>query len=297
MAAETTIAWNGIRLAVPRHWEGRVAAARHLVFESGFKPLLQLRWYQQGSQRGPSPGESQRLAAALAGQGEMIGPPCGNGAGDWHQLRRQLETRFHLLAMSPGREKVPPGGVFSCPGCQTIFHFQLFPDQHGKGDIGATGEAAACLATLSCHDHAEDLYRIQDFSLSLPPGFDLTDYSFAPGLTRLSFTAGGLQLQAGRLAPADERLQHQSLAAILLAQTGIPDLQLRETAEPDACEGFRQPTLFRRLLLRLRRDRPYVRARIGHDRLHNRLLTLILSGSRPLPAGLLPELAESYAII
>jgi len=294
--ADTCIAWNGIRLSIPGHWEARVAAPCHLIFEADFQPLLQLRWYQPSGQSGKSPAESQRLAAALARQGETIGPQSvSNEASEWADPWRQLESKFQVLAFSPGRERTPSGGAFSCPHCHTLFHFQTFPDKMAMGSMGKA--IAEVLAALSCHDHDEDLYRIQDFSLGLPPGFHLADYSFAPGLTRLSFSAGKLRLQTARLAPADERLKQQSLAEILLAQTGVADLQIRETGERNSCEGFRDPGIFRRLLLRLRRDRPFVRARIGHDPSHNRLLSLILSGSRPLPVGLLSEIADNYAIV
>ena len=298
MRLDRTLAWNGIRLSIPGHWEARVAAPCHLIFEAEFQPLLQLRWYQQSSK---APAESQRLAAALAKQGDMVEPKsAGSEKSNWTAPWRQLESKFQVLAFSAGREKTPSGGAFSCPHCHTLVHFQTFPDKtmDTTGDIGTIGKTIAeALATISCHDHDEDLYRIQDFSLSLPPGFRLMDYSFASGLTRLSFAAGQLRLTAARLAPADERLKHQSLAEILLAQTDVADLQIRDTGEENSCEGFRDPAIFRRLLLRLRRDRPFVRARIGHDPLHNRLLSLILSGSRPLPAGLLPEIAATYAIV
>ena len=299
MQTDTCIAWNGVRLSIPNRWEPRVAAPCHLIFEAEFQPLLQLRWYRQSGQAGRSgrsPAEAQRLAAALAKQNEMIGQK--NAGCDLAAPWRQLESRFHILAFSASCEETPSGGVFSCPHCHTLFHFQVFPDKMAAGAMGSVGKAIAeSLTTLSCHDHDEDLYRIQDFSLGLPPGFCLTDYAFAPGLTRLSFAAGQLRLEAARLAPADERLRRQSLAEILLAQAGVADLQIRETGEQNSCEGFRDPSIFRRLLLRLRRDRPFVRARISHDPSHNRLLSLILSGSRPLPAGLLPEIAEGYAIV
>lgn len=296
MRLDRTLAWNGVRLSIPGHWEARVAAPCHLIFEAEFQPLLQLRWYQQS---GKAPAESQRLAAALAKQGEMAEQKsAGSKESNWAAPWRQLESKFQVLAFSAGREKTVSGGAFSCPDCHTFFHFQTFPEKMTTGAIDDTGKTIAeALATLSCHDHDEDLYRIQDFSLSLPPGFRLADYSFAPGLTRLSFAAGHLRLTAARLAPADDRLRHQSLAEILLAQTGVADLQIRETGERNSCEGFRDPTIFRRLLLSLRRDRPFVRARISHDPRRNRLLSLILSGAKPLPAGLLPEIAEGYAIV
>ncbi len=284
VATERFLAWNGVRLSIAASWEPRVAGPRHLILEEDFQPLLQLRWYKasDGSSR-----ESMGLAAALAKQGETAGMQS-----DWSTPWRQLESMFQVHAFAAGKDGTPSGGAFSCPQCHTIFHFQLFPD---KLIVGRA--IAESLATLSCHDHDDDLWRIQDFSLSLPPGFDLVDYSFAAGLTRLSFRAGKLHLAAARLAPADERLKHQSLAGILLAQAGVDGLQIRAEDDPNTCEAFRIPHFFNRLVLRLRGDRPFVQARICHDPACNRLLSLILSGTRPLPAGLLEEIAEHYATV
>lgn len=283
MPAFKPIAWNGVRISIPDRWEPRVAGASYLIFEEDFQPLLQLRWYKQSSQ---SSKESQRLAAALAKEGETIGEKSKCSA-PW----RQLASKVQVLAFSAGRDGTPSGGVFSCPHCFTLFHFQVLADTMAMGSA-----IAETLHTLSCHDHEDDLWRIQDFSLSLPPGFHLTEYSFASGLTRLSFMAGKLRLDAARLAPADERLKQQSLDEILFTLTAVADLIVPEPKDQNSREGFRHPGIFNRLLLRLRRERPFVRAKITHDTVHNRLLSLILSGSRPLPAGLLPELAENYAI-
>lgn len=285
MAAEktTAIAWSGVRLAIPERWEPRVAGSRHLVFEEDFQPILQLRWYNPATRASK---ESQLLAASLARQDERAGE-----TGQWAAPWRQLESRVQVLAFAAGREGTPSGGAFSCRQCHTLFHFQIFPDMLAKGRA-----IAEVLSTLSCHGHGDDLWRMQDFSLALPPGFYLTEYSFASGLTRLSFQARELRLDAARLAPAGELLAHQPLEGILVALAGVADLQLPEATDLHSREGFRSPGLVNRLRLRLRRERPFVRARIRHDPDHNRLLSLVLRGPRPLPAGLLPELADNYAI-
>lgn len=283
MESERPLAWNGLRLSIPARWEARVTGACHLVFEEAFQPLLQLRWYKVS---GDSPRESLGLAAALAKQEEPLGR-----ARDCSPVWRRLESRFHIHAFAPGRDGIPAGGAFSCPECHSVFHFQLFPDSKGDEQI------PQCLTTLSCHGHDDDLWRIQDFSLSLPPGFNLVDYSFAAGLTRLSFAAGKVRLTAGRLAPAADRLNNQTLARMLRMLTGIAELQIRKTGDQLACEGYREPGWIDRLRLRLRGDRPFVRARIRHDPARDRLLSLVLSGMRPLPAGLLREIAEGYELV
>ncbi len=281
------IGWNGVRITIPACWETRVKEPRHLIFEDEFQPMLQLRWDTIRS----SPKDVQRIAAAFTERAETVIladalPP------EW----RRLEKKFQILACSGNREGTPTGGLFRCPQCHALFQFQVFPD-HIPGHVAVTTSASDCLTTLSCHGHPEPLWRIRDFSLIAPQPFCFTDSSFMAGLTRLSFRAGPLTLDTCTLAPADVRLSRQPLAEILLILTATPDLEIRESEDHQTCEGFRSPGIAGRILLRMRRCNPFVRAKIWHDRPHNRLLALVLTGSRPIPNDLLPTLAGNYAIV
>lgn len=279
----TLIGWNGVRLTVPAMWETRVNAPCHLIFEDEFLPILQLRWDTIHS----SPKDLQQIAAAFAERAETV-ILAEELAPEW----RQLKNKFQILTCSGDKEGTPTGGLFRCPQCHALFQFQVFPDH-----MPVTTLTSDCLATLSCHGHREALWRVQDFSLITPQSFGFTGSSFMAGLTRLSFRAGNLTLDTCTLAPADVRLSRQSLAEILLILTATPDLKIRNTENRQTCEGFRSPGIAGRTLLRLRRCKPYVRAKIWHDRPHNRLLALVLTGSRPIPGDILPTLARSYAII
>lgn len=279
-----TIAWNGVRITIPACWETRVTAPCHLVFEDEYLPVLQLRWHRQA---GHSRKEVEKMAAAFTGRDETA-VADGAVAAEW----RQLEERFQRIACSGNKTGTVTAGIFACPQCHTLFQFQIF-----SGDQPTVKSIVDCLANLSCHGHAEALWRIQDFSLSTPLSFRLTDYSFLAGLTRLAFAADSLTLETCKLTPADARLETQSLAEILLTLTAILDLTIHDDPERESCEGFRSPGIAGRMLLRLRRAKPYVRAKIRHDRPHNRLLAVVLAGSRPIPDTLLPTLIENYAII
>lgn len=278
------IAWNGVRMIIPACWETRVSAPYHLVFEDDFRPVLQLRWHRHS---GHSRKEVEKMAAAFTDRDETA-IVSGAPAFEW----RQLEERFQRVACSGNRDGTITAGIFACPQCHTLFQFQIF-----AGDKPTVESIGDCLATLSCHGHAEVLWRIQDFSLSTPQSFRLTDYSFMAGLTRLAFAAGHLTLETCKLAPADARLNTQSLAEILLSLTAIPDLTTYVDTERKSCDGFRSPGIAGRMLLRLSRVKPFVQAKIWHDSLHNRLLAIVLTGSRPIPGSLLPTLAENYAIV
>jgi hypothetical protein len=278
------IGWNGVRMTIPACWETRVSAPCHLIFEDEFLPVLQLRWHRHS---GHSRKEVKKMAAAFTDRDETA-VASGAPAFEW----RQLEERFQKVACSGNRDGTATAGIFGCPQCHTLFQFQIF-----SGDKATVESIGDCLATLSCHGHGETLWRLQDFSLNTPQSFRLTDYSFLAGLTRLAFAAGHLTLETCKLAPADARLNKQSLAEILLTLTAIPDLTLQADQERESCEGLRSPGIAGWMLLRLRRAKPFVRAKIWHDRSHNRLLAVVLTDSRPIPGTLLSTLAESYEVI
>lgn len=279
-----SIGWNGVRMAIPASWETRVTESCQLVFEDEFQPILQLRWYRRA---GHWPKELRKIAAAFPDRAETA---VAKGVID--SLWLPLEERFQRVASSGSEDGTMTAGIFSCPQCHTLFQFQIHP-----GNTRTIESSVDCLATLSCHGHAETLWCIQDFSLSTPKPFQLTDYSFLAGLTRLALAADRLTLETCKLAPADVRLSRQSLGEILLALTAIPDLEIRDDAERESCEGSRSPGIAGRMLLRLRRAKPFVQAKIWHDRAHNRLLAVVLTGSRPIPDTLLPALAGNYAIV
>jgi hypothetical protein len=283
------IAWNGVRLFIPAVWESRVTAPCHLVFEAEFLPLLQLRWHKEPHH---SPKDLQRIIAEFSASTTAV--IAGDElAAEW----RRFEARFQLLACSGDRDGAVTGGIFCCPQCQTIFQFQLLSGNAPRDHEPMSQAVGDCLATLSCHGHREELWRIHDFSLITPPPFALTDYCFKAGLTSLSFDAQDLTLETCTLAPADVRLNRQSLAEILRTLAAVPDLDLRQDNDPESCEGFRSPGIANRAILRMRRRKPFIEARIRHDSARNRLLTLILSSARPIPATMLPALAGDYAIV
>ena len=138
----------------------------------------------------------------------------------------------------------------------------------------------SCLTTLSCPSHSGSLWCIQDFSLAIPVSFTLKDYTFGAGLTRLSFTSADLFLQTCKLGPADKRLAQQSLAEILITLSDADDLDIL-TEENNSCSGYRNPTIPRQILFRLRRQKPFIRAKIWHDTENNRLLAVVLSSQPP----------------
>ena len=278
------IAWNGIRFSTPAVWETRVNEACHLIIENQFEPVLQLRWNKK---KHYSPREVRRITATFTAQAQGI-----LSVAEISQQWLPFIEKYQPIVCSRDEEGNFSGGVFSCSHCQTLFQFQIFCHHQPMAQ-----QISRCLATLSCHGQQENLWRIQDFSLISPPSFALTHYSFKAGMTRLAFCKGYLELEVCKMAPADARLSRQSLAEILCSLTGAPELTVQEDQHKDICEGLRNPGIIDRFLLRMRRHKPFIQAKIWHSRTHNRLLALSLAGSRPIPSDILPTLAANYEIV
>jgi hypothetical protein len=281
---ERLIAWNGLQISPPRGWEGRVAGLYHLVFEENFQPRLQIRWQKKTNVTAAS---LDRLAKKLAGPNSSM-LPARELPSEWQLLGEKF-----LLRILPDRA---PGavaqGLCYCQESQTLIHFQVF-----FGTEWSCRQAAICLATFSCHRDQETTWRMDDFSLVTPSSFALTSYTFAAGLTRLSFVDGDLGLQTCKLAPADTRLKQQTLGQILKTLSGANDLNIRPDPTNNTLEGFRSPGLLGRMRFRLGRTKPYILAHIRHDQAKNRVLAMILSANRPLAGSLLPTLSSRYEII
>ncbi len=278
------IAWNGVHLHIPSDWDARVAGKRHLLFEKDFQLQLQVRW-ERSIKNTPGSFEewSKRIVKRL---GSII------QADQLPFELRQLNDIFGPVTYYRGESGLLEGGVFCCNDHRTLVLFQLvLPNPVLVAEVGN------CLATFSCRYDTETLWRIQDFSLSLPGLYVLHDYTFGAGLTRLSFCNSELRLQTCKLGPADIRLDRQPLEEILITLTGSSDLELVLEDDNTSCEAHRYPTIARQLLLRLRREKPFIRARIWHDTKHNRLLTVILSSNRPIASKTLRKICGRYEII
>jgi hypothetical protein len=278
------VAWNGLRFSPPASWEPRVVGSRHLVFEEDFQPRLQLRWQRKAKARDD---DLHRLAAALAGPAGSVG--CAAGfPGAW----LSIDPSYQLFLSLQGDDEQVAGGVCFCRSCHTLLQFQVFhPNHRSRLEVGRW------LATLSCHGQRESLWRIQDFSLVTPAAFVLTNFNFGAGLTRLSFADRDLRLDICKLAPADIRLRYHTLAEILLTLCGAGDLVTWQEEGGESCQAMRTPGIAGWVLLRLHRQRPYLRALIRHDAATNRILAVILSANRRIAPELLPSLANRYEIV
>lgn len=278
------IAWNGVRLHIPTAWEVRVSGQRHLVFEKDFQPQLQIRWEKLVQH---TPRYLQKRLSKFASQlGSII--PDNLFPTEFEQLK----DNFGLVTCFQDERGMVKGGICLCPDCHTLVLFQML-----STDPAILREVSLCLTAFSCHDHSEILWSVQDFSLCLPVSFILKDYTFGAGLTRFSFCSSDLFLQTCTLGPADIRLSRQPLVEIFITLTGTPDLELVLGEDNTSCEGYRTPTIPKQIFYRLRREKPFIRAKIWHDTVSNRILAVVLSSNRPIPMTTTHKICSHYEIV
>lgn len=282
-AGQIFIAWNGLRLLIPANWDVRIGGHRTLIFEEDFRPQMQLRWEKC------HPSTSSSVEDTVAAFIDQLGTVMAEPPAPW----RPLQQAYSHLACYRHEDGSIGGGACICSQCSTVLSFQLL---NVAPEI--IGFAAECLASLSCHvdDQEGILWRVQDFSLMTPPSFGLTSYTFGAGLTRLSFRHKDLFLHTCRIAPADDRLRRQTLEEILLTLADVQDLDIIQS-DDSACQGQRHPSIPRQVLLRMRREKPFLWAKIWHERRNNLLLAVVLLANRPIPVKTAAMICENYEIV
>jgi hypothetical protein len=284
------IGWNGIRLNVPASWETIVKEKQSLLFEDDFRPLLQLRWEKTGPLK----------KRAIEKRGKLF----------WPSPSFQLDhTKLHYTLKEihggPGTvifygEKAEgsladlkvTGGIRYCPQSETLVVFQFLDYQKFLLPI-----FAQILLSLNSQDTERILWSVQDFSLRTPLDLQLDSFTFAAGLTRLSFSGPDYWLQCCKLAPADMRLKQQSVQEILTTLCGTEEIEIRQDLESTTCTGYRYPSLGKQILYRMKREKPFIAARLWHWPDANRLLAVVLSSKSPLSLSTLDTLCSQYEII
>lgn len=282
-AGQIFIAWNGVQLHIPANWDVRIGGHRTLIFEEDFRPQMQLRWERR------HPSTSSPAEDSLAGFIDQLGTVMGEPPAPW----RRLQQAYSHLSCYRHEDGSIGGGACICTQCSAVLSFQLL-----NTDPEIIGFAAECLASLSCHaDNQENiLWRVQDFSLMTPPSFGLTSYTFGAGLTRLSFRHKDLFLHTCRIAPADDRLRNQTLEEILLTLADVQELDII-LSDKSVCQGQRRPSIPRQILWRMRREKPFLWAKIWHESRSNLLLAVVLLANRPIPGKTAAMICENYEIV
>jgi len=279
------VGWNGIRLTVPRKWEAHLGGHNHLIFEEDFSPTLEIRWQKNQKKKGSqSQSIFKRIKKTVTALHEMDLPL------EWSFLK----VRYDVTCYGKLDHRHFNTGVCVCKQCQSLLLFQLSSQNKKLEPL-----LINCMKSLSCQcaSNEPEFWALQDFQLQLPSGYSLIDYSFAPGLTRISFRSPHCILHTCKLGPADTRLANQPLEEILRGLADIPDLPVQHSENGKLCKGYRAPAIGRQLTLRFKRKKPFIRAEIRHIMTSNRLLAIVLESVRPIPVETSQSICNNYEII
>ena len=280
------IGWNGIRLTIPWSWETHIGGRNHLIFEEDFSPILEIRWQKAVKKKtAKSRFIFKQMKKTDSTLHEKKIPP------EWLFLKK----KYHVTCYGKQQDRFFDTAVCTCKHCQTLLFFQL--SNHHRETIAQP--LASSLKSLSCpcSTTEQTLWSIQDFQLLLPSSYELVDYSLAAGLSRISFHSSRILLHTCKLAPADSRISHQPLEDILWNLADAPDLRLQLSEDGKVCEGHRTPTIGSQVILRLKRKKPFIRAKIRHDSSKNRLLAIVLESIQPIPPEICQSISDNYEII
>lgn len=278
-----TIGWNGLTLSCPEKWETIVSGKRHLLFEENFEPIFELRWQRNDSSNRPADAILRNLhkEAGLCRQ--------GNVSSAWQQLAKVYEI-IPLATEQSGEKK---GALLTCRHCKTSHLLYFFPP-HAIDHP----QLQQALSSLNCHAPKEEevFWSVQDFRILLPGRFQLSSYSFAAGLTRLTFMASGLTMHLCRLAQASHRLQTTSLPDLMILLSGISVPRGEITQQSHLVCHSNTPSISRQILTRLKRRPSFHRMILRHHPEHDRLTGLFFEDTKPIPEKQANTILNSYEI-
>ncbi len=260
-------------IVVPDGWEAIVKGPCHLIFERALRPCLEIRWECPASRhhRPPSP---DRIVSDLLRQAIGRRPRLEAVQDTGH-----LSPSFVLQAFSANGSGAPDLLVLTCKTCGMVALLRCYPENL------AASHLQPLLSTIDCQHRRSGPSRwcIQDLSFMLPSDYSLARYSFAFGLTSLSFTCTTGELHLCRLAPASEHLRRASIETLFARFSGITQ-HAPERIDASTLRCRSTPGTWVSLLKRIFRRRPYRWAQLQHLPENDRILGVLLDSYRPLDA-------------
>jgi len=286
-----TIAWNGVRFAVPGDWEPGRIGRRHLLFESEPGPVMEIKW---GAVKGrfSRPRQLRELSRRIGRKRSAFQERALSG--EWRTSLSGFEAAgFQWDAANERAE----GVLLYCSACRTASLIQFF-DRPETANI----ECNASRILASFRDHRSDgrvAWALYDIVALLPDSFVLERHRFEAGRFVLEFSGRRGRLALYRWAPAGVLLQKRSLADFAETHAGGTGLEFHglTIAGHPAVEG-RDPApggWAARLKTRLR-IASFRRLRLWHVADHNRMLGVRLEGRRPINDSEMCALSDAYGM-
>jgi hypothetical protein len=285
-------AWNGLRLALPPDWEPARIGDRHLLFESGSGPVLEVKW-------GPVRGRFSHLRTfrrlrTLATAAGTAPRGCPLPAA-WEPALSRFDAKGFCWAAG-GRAAT--GAIFHCGGRRSGGLIQFF---HPPPAYANPRHAAAVLARLGFQDpDGNARWAVFDIRAELPAGFRLIRHRFEPGSFTLHFAAGRCRVELCRWAPAAVLLGNGGLEGFArrLKEWGPLRFERPEGASSTAVEGWTPAPdgPIARLAARVG-GRPVRRARLWHVAARNRILGVCMQDRGGIDAGLWEKVIAAYGVV
>ncbi|HID69734.1 MAG TPA: hypothetical protein EYP35_04555 [Desulfobacterales bacterium] len=280
-----TIGWNQITLRCPEQWDAIISGDTHLLFEDDFRPVLEVRWQRKEKHTKQAADSVLRTLARDSDLLVMDSLPVS-----W----KKLKTTFDIKLLTDPQSRELKAALLTCNTCETTFLLYFFKDFAKQHHWDLT----RVISSISCHGHKEQkiLWSLQDFQVSLPASFKLGSYSFAAGLTRLTFTDKSLTMHLCRLASASQRLQNSTLTDLM---TRLGDIMIPEEeilVEEHLVSHCSYPSITTQILSRFKRKSPFHYVVLRHHPEYDRLSGLFFFDKKPLPEELLTTILDSYEI-
>lgn len=214
-----TIAWNGVRFAVPDDWEPSRIEGRHLLFASDTGPVMEVKW---GTVKGRFSRQRQlRKLSRRVGRNPSAfrERPLSGG---WCSSPAGFETAGFQWEAESERSR---GVLLYCATCRTASLIQFF-------DRPATASVEDIVTRVlgSFRDHRFDgriAWALYDICAFLPDHFALERHRFEAGRFVLEFKGPRRRLALYRWAPAEVLLQNQGLSAFAATVAGGAALEFR----------------------------------------------------------------------
>ncbi len=283
-STQRKICWNGLELKISCQWEAIVLGKSHLLFENDFQPVLELRWNSQ-----KTPSKSDKLSKIIQKLQKELDLPITETSTPMYD--KNLPKEFSKTWLTWHADKTISGVILQCHHCGTTLLIRFYhPDNTSQKEIIST------LSGIICHRDTIPFttWAIQDFQIEIPSSYQLENFNLAAGYTNLSFYHDGSTLHICRIAAAQERLLRKPIEEILttLLTLDQPNFKVGE----EAIEYTRNPSIFRQILMRLKRKKPFCWAKLWHYSECDRLLGVIIESIRPVDVEKILKISHSYVI-
>ncbi len=273
-------------MSLPAGCDVIVSAPRHLLIEQEFKPVAEIRW-EPGGHSIESILKAVRKSTSKLSHDTLCEIPLPDAF-------KCLTDDRHAKGLSWTGEKKLDCLFWKCKRTDTTLICQIF--RQNKVTPSSLVDFLISIKFTE-PENGNQIWSVQDFKLTIPADFQLKDYTFAPGLTRLAFHNHDMNVNICRLAPARERLAAHPLKEILHTLQGkVKTTDVLENT-PDVYESGNFPTLWQQLRVRLQRNKPFQWGKIWHLEKHNRILAITAESNRPLELDTVHKISAQYEII